>query len=59
MTDHVCTICNCDYSDDEGGMEGYFGILPVSFCSTCFSCMLDMVELFVGVKKSKKNDTSY
>ena len=48
MTDHVCTICSCQYSDDEGGMEGYFGILPVCFCSTCFSCMIDMASQFVS-----------
>ena len=50
MTDHVCNICSCEYSDDEGGMEGYFGILPVSFCSTCFSCMIDMASQFVSEK---------
>jgi hypothetical protein len=50
MTDHVCTICNCDYSDDEGGSEGYFGILPVSFCPTCLACMIDMASQFINEK---------
>jgi hypothetical protein len=41
--DHKCTVCQCDYNADEGGMEGYFGILPVSFCPTCLASIDDMV----------------
>lgn len=41
---HKCNVCSCEYSEDEGGIEGYFGILPVSFCPTCYSSMCDMVE---------------
>ena len=39
-----CTACSCNFSDDEGGVHGDFGILPMSFCPTCLSCMLDMAE---------------
>ena len=41
---HQCTACLCDFTDDEGGVHGDFGILPMSFCPTCLSCMLDMAE---------------
>jgi hypothetical protein len=41
--DHVCNVCACNYHSDEGGVEGYFGILPVAFCPTCYSSMVDMV----------------
>ena len=41
--DHKCNVCSCDFTDDEGGIQGYFGILPVAFCPTCYSCMVDMV----------------
>jgi len=41
-----CSVCNCDYTDDEGGIDGHFGMLPVSFCPTCFSCMCDMAGQF-------------
>jgi hypothetical protein len=41
---HKCTACSCEYTDDEGGIQGNFGILPMSFCPTCLSCMLDMVD---------------
>jgi hypothetical protein len=44
---HVCSVCSCDYTDDEGGIQGYFGILPVSFCPTCFSCMCDMASQYI------------
>jgi hypothetical protein len=42
-TDHKCNVCQCDFSDDEGGIQGYFGILPVAFCPTCYASMCDMV----------------
>ena len=41
---HQCTACLCEFTDDEGGVHGDFGILPMSFCPTCLSCMLDMAE---------------
>ena len=41
-TDHKCNVCSCDFTDDEGGIQGHFGILPVAFCPTCYSCMLNM-----------------
>ena len=41
---HVCSICQCDYTSDEGGIEGDIGILPASFCPTCLSGVIDMVE---------------
>ena len=38
-----CNICSCDFSlDGEGGIDGYFGILYVAFCPTCFASMEDM-----------------
>lgn len=43
-TDHRCNVCECNYTDDEGGIQGYFGMLPVAFCPTCYSCMTDMVS---------------
>lgn len=42
-TDHKCNVCQCDFTDDEGGIQGYFGIIPVAFCPTCFASMCDMV----------------
>ena len=45
---HKCNACSCEYTDDEGGIEGNFGILPMSFCPTCFSCMCDMVAQVMG-----------
>ena len=41
---HRCSICQCDYTSDEGGIEGDIGILPASFCPTCLSGIIDMVE---------------
>ena len=44
---HCCSVCSCEYTDDEGGVEGNFGMLPVSFCPTCFSCMCDMASQYM------------
>jgi hypothetical protein len=43
-TDHKCNVCACEFTDDESGVLGYFGILPVAFCPTCYSSMVDMVQ---------------
>ena len=48
MNEHKCSVCQCDFTDDEGGVHGEFGIIPVSFCPTCFSCMCDMAEQLAG-----------
>jgi len=33
-------------AENDGGVEGYFGILPVAFCPTCYACMVDMVSIY-------------
>ena len=60
-TDHVCNVCQCDFTDDEGGIQGYLGILPVAFCPTCFSGLCDMVEQlndreWEGLSEEDKNE---
>ena len=40
-----CSICNTKFIvEDEGGVNGSFGILPVSFCPFCFTSIIDMVK---------------
>ena len=61
---HKCTACSCEYTDDEGGVQGDFGILPMSFCPTCLSCMLDMAEQlnpreWVGLTDEEMMDAIY
>ena len=60
-TDHECSICQCDFTDDEGGIQGYIGILPVSFCPFCYSGICDMVDQtdereWEGLSKEDKNE---
>ncbi len=43
-TEHKCSVCQCDFTDDEGGIQGYLGIIPVAFCPTCYAGIFDMVE---------------
>ena len=37
-----CSICDAPMEDDEG-IVGEFGILPVQFCCWCYSSLTDMV----------------
>lgn len=46
---HHCTVCAVEYTDDEGGVQGSFGMLPVSFCPTCFSSTCDMAAQYLGI----------
>ena len=39
----VCSICDSEYDEDEGGIQGHFGICPVTFCVWCYSSIVDMV----------------
>ena len=50
---HKCNVCSCEFTEDEGGVLGYFGILPVAFCPTCYSSMVDMVsqDLEIGIEE--------
>ena len=43
-SEHKCNVCSCEFTDDEGGVQGYFGMIPVAFCPTCYSSMYDMVQ---------------
>ena len=37
-----CSICDSPMEEDEG-IVGEFGILPVQFCCWCYSSLTDMV----------------
>ena len=51
------SVCSCDFSlEEEGGIAGDFGILPVAFCPTCLSCMLDMADQLNGYDEEIEDD---
>lgn len=41
----TCTICEAPFSEDEGGVEGAIGLIPVQFCPFCFSGLADMFKV--------------
>ena len=50
--EHTCNICNSTFSEAEGGMNGgYIGILPVSFCPTCFNGIMEMAHHFFSLEE--------
>ena len=64
MTEHKCTVCQCDFTDAHGGVHGFFGGIPVSFCPTCTSCFYDMAEQlddreWVGLTNEERNEFLY
>ena len=49
-----CTICNCRFSEQEGGLQrGVIGMIPISFCPTCFSGVMDMADYFRGTDEEE------
>lgn len=50
-----CTICNCRFSEQEGGLQqGVIGMIPISFCPTCFSGVMEMAEYFRGTDEKEE-----
>ena len=46
-----CNVCGVEFSlEDEGGIEGSFGMLPVSFCPFCLSSILDMSKQLLEIE---------
>ena len=41
---HICSVCNGEYTEAEGGIEGFFGIMPIRFCPYCYGSLVDMVH---------------
>ena len=56
MADDIkCTVCKRDFDlEGEGGSQGFFGMIPVSFCPTCYSCLLDWVDILAKEKLEEK-----
>jgi len=44
-----CSICGSDYDPSCGGVQGYFGISPVTFCEWCYSSIISMVSIHLGI----------
>jgi len=41
----TCSICESEFDIEiEGGIEGFFGICSVAFCTWCYASIVDMVS---------------
>jgi len=45
----ICSLCESDYDEGRGGVQGYFGIIPVTFCEWCYSSIIDMTIKHLGI----------
>ena len=43
--DDECCICGGEYDPECGGVQGYFGITPITFCEWCYSSVMDMANI--------------
>jgi|TARA_B100000929_G_C15376787_1_gene376352 hypothetical protein len=39
-----CSVCGGEYDEACGGIQGHFGVTPVTFCEWCYGSIYDMVE---------------
>lgn len=46
-----CTICSGEFDEDEWGIMGWLGILPVSFCANCTTGIYNMVLQTTSVEE--------
>lgn len=46
-----CSICSIEFDEDEWGIMGWLGILPVSFCVNCTTGLYNMVLQMVSVEE--------
>ena len=50
-----CTICNCKFSEHECGLQqGVIRMIPISFCPTCFSGIMEMADYFRGTNEEEE-----
>jgi hypothetical protein len=46
-----CSICSTEFDEDEWGIMGWLGILPVSFCVNCTTGLYNMVLQMISVEE--------
>ena len=47
----ACSVCSTEFDEDEWGIMGWLGILPVSFCVTCTTGIYNMVLQSLDVEE--------
>ena len=47
----ACSVCSTEFDEDEWGIMGWLGILPVSFCVTCTTGIYNMVVQSLDVEE--------
>lgn len=55
-----CTVCSVVFNEDEEpGISGYFGIIPVAFCTTCTACLYDLANTLLGGEDEESSTNAY
>jgi hypothetical protein len=52
-----CNICGSEYDAECGGVQGHFGVTPVTFCEWCYSSVIDMASQHLGLDEMDEDDS--
>ena len=53
-----CTICGSEYDEECGGVQGLFGVTPVTFCEWCYSSIIDMASQHIEADELGEDDSA-
>jgi hypothetical protein len=53
-----CSICGNEYDEECGGIQGHFGVTPVTFCEWCYSSIIDMASQHLGLDEMNEDDSN-
>ena len=48
ITMDECNTCGSPIDEEQGDVRGYFGILPMAFCTWCMASLTDMIVQLNG-----------
>ena len=52
-----CSICGNEYDEECGGIQGHFGVTPVTFCEWCYASIIDMASQHIEADELGEDDT--
>ena len=53
-----CSICGNEYDESCGGIQGHFGVTPVTFCEWCYASIIDMASQHIGADELDEDDSA-
>ena len=52
-----CSICSCPFDlEEDGGISGSFGMIPVAYCSTSKVGIHDNADIYWGLASEEEDE---